>query len=77
MNTRHTRLGFIFFLIYTSVYAAFVLLSAFDPVWMSQNAYQGVNRAVVSGMALIAGAFVLAVLYCWMCRETAPAGDVS
>jgi len=78
MNSRHTTLGLVFFFLYSAVYAAFVLLSAFRPTTMGEPVWQGVNLAVVYGMALIIGAFVLSILYCWLCREPAvPTGETA
>ena len=63
-----TRTGLAFFTLYLIFYAAFVLISAFEPtIFERQTA--GITWAVLAGMALILGAIALAVLYCWVCRE--------
>jgi uncharacterized membrane protein (DUF485 family) len=46
-----------------------VLLTAFAADWM-QTEIGGVNVAIYSGVGLIAGAFVLALVYLWLCRAT-------
>jgi uncharacterized membrane protein (DUF485 family) len=66
-----TRLGLIFFLIYGSAYTAFVLLSAFRPAVMTRIVFGGVNLFVAYGMGLIWGAFLLALIYCWLLRQRA------
>jgi hypothetical protein len=59
--------GLKLFAIYTSIYTAFVLVSAFRPTWMAQT-IAGVNLAVLSGFGLIVGAIVLAAIYLYLCR---------
>ncbi len=58
------------FWIYSAAYAAFVLAAAFwtfhggEPVGgLALPAFAGLSVAVVAGFGLIAGAFVLAMLY--------------
>jgi len=65
-----TRYGLTLFAFYTSVYTAFVLVSAFRPTWMAQTV-AGVNLAVLSGFGLIIGAVVLAAIYLHLCRSAA------
>lgn len=62
-----TRRGLVLFALYTAVYAAFVVVSAFRPTWMAET-IGGVNFAVLSGFGLIIGAVVLAAIYLWLCR---------
>ena len=62
-----TRVGLSLFALYTSVYTAFVLVSAFRPEWMAKT-IAGVNIAVLSGFGLIVGAIVLAAIYLRLCR---------
>jgi len=57
------RTGLILFSLYLAAYAGFMYLAAFRSSLLAQEVVAGVNLAVVYGMALIAGAFVLAVLY--------------
>lgn len=70
---RNRRLGLILFLIYGTVYAGFVMLNAFRPQWAEWTPWRGINVAVIYGFLLIVGAFVLALIYGWACRN--PAGD--
>ena len=59
--------GIKLFFIYLAAYGGFVGLNAFWPETMRRPALAGVNLAIVYGMGLIIGAFVLAVIYAWMC----------
>ena len=54
-----------------ALYAGFLLLNAFDPDIMGAQILGGLNLAVVYGLGLIAAAFVLALVYAWLCRERA------
>jgi len=72
---RNARYGLWLFSLYFAIYAAFVGLNAFSPDVMSTN-IAGVNLAVVYGMGLIGAALLLALLYCWLCRDrNAPAAS--
>jgi uncharacterized membrane protein (DUF485 family) len=64
---RNARIGLVLFAVYLTLYTAFVLLNAFRPDVMEETA-AGVNLAVLSGFGLIAGAFVIALAYGWLCR---------
>jgi uncharacterized membrane protein (DUF485 family) len=66
---RNSRLGLILFAVYFVFYAAFVVLTAFGADWM-QTEVGGINVAIYSGFGLIVGAFVLALVYLWLCRAT-------
>ena len=56
---RHNaRLGLVLFAVYLAAYGAFVLVNAFRPAVMDELVGAGVNWAVASGMALIAGALL-------------------
>lgn len=71
---RHNaRLGLILFAVYVTGYAAFVLVNAFDPKQMDEPVGR-LNLAVASGLALIGGAVVLAVVYAGLCRNPAGGG---
>lgn len=59
--------GLKLFAVYCVAYGAFVALNAFWPATMSRPAMEGVNLAIVYGLGLIIGAFVLAVLYAVLC----------
>ena len=62
------RLGLILFALYLAAYAAYVWINAFRPSLMDEVVFSGINLAVASGLALIVGALVLAILYAIMCR---------
>lgn len=67
-SERHNaRLGLVLFAAYLLAYLAYVLVNAFAPHWMD-SLLGGVNVAVVSGLGLIAGAVLLAVVYAGLCR---------
>jgi uncharacterized membrane protein (DUF485 family) len=66
---RNARVGLILFAIYLVFYVAFVVLTAFAADWM-QTEVAGINVAIYSGFGLIAGAFLLALIYLWLCRAT-------
>jgi uncharacterized membrane protein (DUF485 family) len=72
---RHNaRLGLLLFAVYLTGFAAFVLVIAVAPDLMGVPVGR-LNVALVSGLALILGAVVLAVLYALLCRT--PAGGKS
>lgn len=68
----NARLGLVFFLAYALVYAGFVAICTFKYDWMGTIVVAGLNLAIVYGMALIALAVVLAVIYMLLCK---PDGD--
>lgn len=64
----NARLGLILFAVYLVLYLAFVLINAFAADVMDTIVAAGLNLAIVYGFALILFAFVLAILYGWLCR---------
>jgi uncharacterized membrane protein (DUF485 family) len=74
-NTRNARYGLILFAIYSLFYAAFMVLNAFTPKVMEVTVLGGINLAIVYGLGLIVLAFVLSLLYAWMCRATQSHGE--
>jgi uncharacterized membrane protein (DUF485 family) len=72
MQSRNARVGLWLFFIYLAIYAVFVLLAAFSPATMQRTPLAGVNFAIWYGFGLIAGAFVMALLYGWLCRVEQP-----
>jgi uncharacterized membrane protein (DUF485 family) len=62
------RHGLVLVGVYLAVYAGFVVLNAFLPQVMESRVI-GISLAVVYGLALIIAAFVLAVVYAWLCRS--------
>jgi uncharacterized membrane protein (DUF485 family) len=69
MPSHVNRAGLWLFALYLLAYGGFVVLNAFSPDTMRTPVYQGVNLAIVYGMGLIIGAFVLAVIYAWLCAN--------
>jgi uncharacterized membrane protein (DUF485 family) len=76
-DARNRRVGILLFAIYASVYAGFVWISAFRTTWIEMVPWAGVNIAVWYGLGLIAGAFVLALVYGWACRAPVAASRQS
>ncbi len=68
-SARNARVGMVLFLLYLFVYGAFVAINAFWPDVMSDVQIAGVNLAVSYGLGLIILAFVLALVYTWICRS--------
>jgi uncharacterized membrane protein (DUF485 family) len=71
-STRNARYGLILFAVYLALYGAFVGINAFAPQVMERK-IAGVNLAIWYGFGLIAAAFMLALVYGWLCRAPAPA----
>lgn len=69
---RNARYGLVLFGLYLVLYGGFVLLNAFAPEVMDAVPLAGVNLAVLYGLGLIAAAFLLALLYGWLCASPAP-----
>lgn len=65
----NARLGLVLFAVYLAAYGAYVAVNAFRPAVMDELVGAGINLAVASGMGLIAGALVLALVYAAMCRK--------
>tara|TARA_R110002111_G_scaffold258083_1_gene326868 strand:- start:116414 stop:116719 length:306 start_codon:yes stop_codon:yes gene_type:complete len=67
--SRNTRLGLKLFTVYLALYGGFVFLNTFAPAKMEVVLFAGLNLAIVYGFTLIITAFVLAMIYGWMCRN--------
>jgi uncharacterized membrane protein (DUF485 family) len=65
----NARLGLALFAVYLVAYGAYVLINTFRPELMDQVPFSGVNLAVWSGLGLIVGAVVLALVYAATCRR--------
>ena len=65
---RNAHLGMMLFVVYLSIYCGFVLLNAFRLDLMDATPFAGVNLAVLYGLGLILGAFVVSLIYGWLCR---------
>jgi uncharacterized membrane protein (DUF485 family) len=70
MPSRNARIGLALFSLYLLLYSGFVLLAAFSPETMERTPLAGVNLAIWYGFGLIAAAFILALVYGWLCRST-------
>jgi uncharacterized membrane protein (DUF485 family) len=68
---RSARYGLILFSIYLAIYTAFVLINAFAPEFMDQTPAAGVSLSIFAGFSLIGAAFLLALIYGWLCRAGA------
>lgn len=68
---RNARIGLFLFALYSALYLTFVLLNAFAPRVMEMIVFAGLNLAVAYGLGLIVVAFLLALLYAWLCRSGA------
>lgn len=66
--TYKTRLGVKMFVVYTLVYAAFVILNTTNPKMMESIIF-GQTAAVLWGFGLIALALVMAVIYNRLCTN--------
>lgn len=67
--SRNTRLGLKLFIVYLALYGGFVFLNTFSPAKMEVVVFLGLNLAIVYGFTLIIAAFVLAMIYGWLCRN--------
>ncbi len=62
-----TSIGARMFILYSIVYAGFVVINVVKPVLMEKNIFAGLNLAVVYGFGLIVLALILALIYNVMC----------
>jgi uncharacterized membrane protein (DUF485 family) len=72
--TASSRIGLTLFWIYVLLYAGFMVLVLFRPDLLSLRPFGGVNLAIAYGMGLIAGAFLLAIIYMAACRAVEGGG---
>lgn len=75
MNSRNQRLGFWLFAAYLLLYVSFVLVMAFDADRLKAIGPGGINLAVSVGFGLIIAAFLLALVYGWLCDRGGVSGD--
>ena len=68
MQSRNSRIGLTLFVVYLLLYGGFMLINAFSPATMEMTPIAGVNLAVLYGFGLIIAAFVLALVYGWLCK---------
>ena len=71
----NARIGLVLFSIYLALYGGFIYLSAFKRELMARPSVGGANLAIVYGFGLIVAAFVLAVLYMFLCKREPDPGD--
>jgi uncharacterized membrane protein (DUF485 family) len=71
VSVRNGRYGLVLFFVYVALYGGFMLINAFAPAWM-EITLGGINLAVIYGLGLIAAAFVLALIYAWLCSRPIP-----
>ncbi len=71
---RNARHGLSLFAIYLVIYGSYVGINAFAPEIMERS-IGGVTLAIYSGFGLIIAAFVLALIYGWLCRLRAEQED--
>lgn len=69
MQARNARIGFALFGVYLLLYSGFVLINTFAPEMMEATPFAGVNLAVILGFGLILTAFVLSMIYGFVCRS--------
>ena len=75
MQAHNARVGLILFAIYLVFYTGFVFLNAFRPETMRTTPIEGVNLAILYGFALIIAAFVMALLYGFLCKSDQKSDD--
>ena len=63
------RLGLILFIVYSIVYAGFVVINTVSPKTMGETVFLGLNLAVVYGFGLIILAIVMGLIYNAMCTR--------
>ena len=69
METRNARVGLVLFVVYLLLYGGFVFLNAFAAGVMEMTPIAGVNLAILYGFGLIIAAFVLALVYGFLCKD--------
>jgi uncharacterized membrane protein (DUF485 family) len=69
---RNRRIGQILFVLYTVAYAGFIIANAFFPKSMEQTPVAGINLAILYGLGLILLAWVVSLIYGWLCRRPVP-----
>lgn len=63
------RLGLWMLLVYGMLYVIFIVINVVSPATMGVIVIGGLNLAVVYGFALIIIAFILAIVYNWLCTR--------
>ena len=63
------RLGVYFFIVYTLVYAGFIIINVMTPKSMGIIVFSGLNLACVYGFSLILLAIIMGLVYNHMCTK--------
>ena len=63
------RLGLWMLLVYGLLYIIFIVINVVWPKAMGAIVVYGLNLAIVYGFALIVIAFILAIVYNWLCTR--------
>jgi uncharacterized membrane protein (DUF485 family) len=63
------RLGLWMLLVYGILYVVFIIINVAWPKAMGTIVVYGLNLAIVYGFALIVIAFLLAIVYNWLCTR--------
>jgi uncharacterized membrane protein (DUF485 family) len=63
------RLGLWMLLVYGTLYVIFIIINVVWPSAMGTMVVYGLNLAIVYGFALIVIAFLLAIVYNWLCTR--------
>ncbi|MBY0587057.1 DUF485 domain-containing protein [bacterium] len=66
---RNARIGQKLFLLYAAAYGGFIFINAFYPSAMEQTPFAGINLAILYGMGLVIGAWIVSLVYGWLCRR--------
>jgi uncharacterized membrane protein (DUF485 family) len=66
---KKAKLGVILFIVYTIIYAGFVLIGLFKPELMGLELIGGQNIAIIYGFGLIALAVVMGFIYNYFCTK--------
>ena len=64
-----TKFGLYLFIIYVLVYIGFIAINVASPKTMAMTVFAGQNLAVVYGFGLIALAFVMGIIYDYLCSK--------
>lgn len=64
-----TRTGVYLFIIYVLVYIGFIAINVVSPKTMGMKIFAGLNLAVVYGFGLIVLAFVMGLIYDYLCTK--------
>jgi uncharacterized membrane protein (DUF485 family) len=69
------RISLFLFSLYVLFYGTFMYLSAFHPEIVEKPLFRGVNFAIIYGIALIAAAIILALVYAFWSKKPGIGGS--